>query len=126
MFPYRDENQTQRTPYVTFAIIAINVLVWIVFQRGGQAIALATSVCNYVLIPGELTGMFHPSDPGFPMGDGLVCLAGLGRHQRRHGRLSHSLPARSRLRVAPLGLSLLDGRAARLGHAFVRGGPSSG
>jgi len=79
MFPYRDENQTQRTPYVTFAIIAINVLVWIVFQRGGQAIALATSVCNYGLIPGELTGMFHPSDPGFPMGDGLVCLADPGR-----------------------------------------------
>jgi membrane associated rhomboid family serine protease len=79
MIPYRDENQTQRTPFITIAIIAINVLVWIVFQRGGQDIAVASSVCNYGLIPGELTGLFRPGDPGFPMGDGLVCLADPGR-----------------------------------------------
>jgi membrane associated rhomboid family serine protease len=79
MFPYRDENQTQRTPYITMVIIAINVLVWILFQRGGQTVALATSVCNYGLIPGELTGLWHPGDPGFSMGDGLVCMADPGR-----------------------------------------------
>lgn len=79
MIPYRDENQTQRTPFVTIGIIAINVLVWVVFQHGGQDLAVATSVCNYGLIPGELTGMFRPGAPGFPMGDGLVCLADPGR-----------------------------------------------
>jgi membrane associated rhomboid family serine protease len=83
MFPYRDELKTQRTPVITFAIIAINVLVWIFFQRAGQAYALASSVCNYGLIPGELTGMFRPGAPGFPMGDGLVCLADPG-HQFSH------------------------------------------
>jgi membrane associated rhomboid family serine protease len=79
MIPYRDENQTQRTPVVTLALIAINVLVWIFFQHAGQDLAVATSVCNYGLIPGELTGVFRPGDPGFPMGDGLVCLADPGR-----------------------------------------------
>jgi membrane associated rhomboid family serine protease len=79
LIPYRDENQTQRTPIVTMAIIAINVLVWIFFQRAGQDVALATSVCNYGLVPGELTGLFHPGDPGFPMGGGMVCLADPGR-----------------------------------------------
>jgi membrane associated rhomboid family serine protease len=83
MIPYRDENQTQRTPFITMAIIAINVLVWIVFQRGGQDVAVANSVCNYGLIPGELTGMFHPGDPGFQMGPGMVCLADPG-HQFSH------------------------------------------
>ena len=83
MIPYRDENQTQRTPFITMAIIAINLLVWIVFERGGQNIAVATSVCNYGLIPGELTGLFRPGDPGFSMGSGLVCLADPGR------RVSH-------------------------------------
>ena len=33
MFPYRDENETQRTPFVTFIIIAVNVLAW-VFVEG--------------------------------------------------------------------------------------------
>ena len=29
MFPYHDENETRRTPFVTYAIIAANVLVWL-------------------------------------------------------------------------------------------------
>jgi hypothetical protein len=29
MFPYRDENETQRTPFVTFIIIAANALAWV-------------------------------------------------------------------------------------------------
>jgi len=83
MIPYRDENQTQRTPFITIAIIAINLLVWVLFQRGGQALALANSVCNYGLIPGELTGLFRPGDAGFNMGNGMVCLADPG-HQFSH------------------------------------------
>jgi membrane associated rhomboid family serine protease len=79
MIPYRDENQTQRTPIITLTIIAINVLVWLLFERGGQDLAVASSVCNYGLIPGELTGLLRPGSPGFPMGDNLVCLAEPGR-----------------------------------------------
>ena len=79
MIPYRDENQTQRTAVITILIIAINVFVWLFFERGGQDLAVASSVCNYGLIPGELTGMLGPHSPGFPMGDNLVCLADPGR-----------------------------------------------
>ena len=78
MFPYHDENETQRPAYVTMALVAINVVVWIVIQGAGSSMALATSVCNLGLIPGELTGALAPG-AGFPMGDGLVCLTEPGR-----------------------------------------------
>src|SRR5262252_7688521 len=72
MFPYRDENETLRTAIVTITIIALNVLVWIVVQGAGSALALARSVCNLGLIPGELTSSL-PVGTSFPIGDGLVC-----------------------------------------------------
>jgi membrane associated rhomboid family serine protease len=78
MFPYRDENETQRTPLITLGLIALNVLVWLLIQRAGSALPLATSVCNLGLIPGELTGALPPGT-GFPMGEGLVCLTDPGR-----------------------------------------------
>jgi membrane associated rhomboid family serine protease len=79
MFPYHDENVTQRTSFVTFALIAINVLVWVLVQGAGSGIALARSVCDLGLIPGELTGRLPPGTR-FPMGEGLVCLTDPG-HQ---------------------------------------------
>ena len=41
MIPYRDENETIRTPVVTFAIIAINVAVWLLVQGAGSERPLA-------------------------------------------------------------------------------------
>ena len=79
MFPYRDENETQRTPYVTIAIIALNVLVWILIQGAGQPLPLAESVCNRGLIAGELTGTLPPGT-SFEMGGDLVCTTDPGRH----------------------------------------------
>jgi membrane associated rhomboid family serine protease len=73
MFPYRDENETQRSPLVTFAVIALNVMAWLVVQGAGTPMRLAASVCNLGLIPGELTGALA-AGTGFPMGRGLVCL----------------------------------------------------
>ena len=35
MIPYRDENETQRTPYITVLIIVLNVLAWLFVQRAG-------------------------------------------------------------------------------------------
>jgi membrane associated rhomboid family serine protease len=77
VFPYHDENETQRPAVVTVALIAINVLVWILVQGAGAALPLATSVCNLGLIPGELTASVAPGTE-FPMGDGLVCLTDPG------------------------------------------------
>jgi membrane associated rhomboid family serine protease len=78
VFPYHDENETQRSPVVTIMLIAACVLVWLFAQGGGTELAVATSVCNYGLIPGELTLSLKPGS-GFPMGEGLACLMDPGR-----------------------------------------------
>lgn len=78
MFPYHDENDTQRTPIVTMAIIAANVLAWLFVQGAGAEFPLTASVCNLGLIPGELTLSVRPGT-GFPMGDGVACLMDPGR-----------------------------------------------
>jgi membrane associated rhomboid family serine protease len=78
VFPYRDENETIRTPIVTFAIIAANILVWLLFQGAGSGGALEASVCDWGLIPGELTLRATPGE-GFPMGAGMDCLVDAGR-----------------------------------------------
>ena len=77
MFPYHDENKTQRTPYVTMALIALSTLAWLVVQGAGAALQLAESVCNLGLIPGELT-LSLVAGTSFPMGEGLVCLTDPG------------------------------------------------
>lgn len=77
MFPYRDENDTQRPAIVTGVLIAICCFVWIFVQGAGLGRALPASVCNLGLIPGELTGLLPPG-VGFPIGNGLVCLTDPG------------------------------------------------
>jgi len=61
MFPVRDENPHFLTPYVTWAIIAINVVAWLTVQRFGTEASLAHSLCDLGLIPGEL---LHSVPPG--------------------------------------------------------------
>jgi membrane associated rhomboid family serine protease len=78
MIPYRDENETQRLAIVTGSIIALNLFAWLTVQGAGSELALARSVCNLGLIPGELTGLL-PVGSGFPMGPGLVCRTDPGR-----------------------------------------------
>ena len=77
MIPYHDENETQRLAYVTIGIIALCVLTWLLVQGAGAAMPLAASVCNFGLIPGELTQALPPG-ASFSMGDGLVCVADPG------------------------------------------------
>jgi membrane associated rhomboid family serine protease len=97
MFPYRDENETQRPAIVTLAIIALNVLVWLLVQGAGSEATVAASVCNLGLIPGELTGTLPPGTT-VPLGEGLVCaarpgsgLAHLFTHMFLHGSWMHLL-----------------------------------
>jgi membrane associated rhomboid family serine protease len=78
VFPYHDENETQRTPVVTIALIAICTFTWLFVQGAGSPQMLARSVCELGLIPGELTETLRPGTP-FPMGNGLVCLTDPGR-----------------------------------------------
>ena len=86
MIPYRDENVTERTAVITFAIIGLNALVWLLVQGAGAThvaadgvvTGLAASVCNLGLIPGELT-LSVQAGTGFEMGSGLVCVMDAGR-----------------------------------------------
>jgi membrane associated rhomboid family serine protease len=63
---------------VTGTFIALNALAWLLVQGAGTTYSLAASVCNYGLIPGELTLSLEPGT-SFPMGDGLVCATDPGR-----------------------------------------------
>jgi membrane associated rhomboid family serine protease len=97
MFPYRDENETQRTAVVTYALVALNILAWLFVQGAGTALPLARSVCDLGLIPAELT-LSVPPGARFPMGSGLVCLTDAGRqashlftHMFLHGSWLHLL-----------------------------------
>jgi len=78
MFPYHDENETQRTPIVTMALIGLNLLVWIGIQGAGAEQTVAASVCNLGLVPAELTASLPPGVE-LPMGNGLVCVTDPGR-----------------------------------------------
>ena len=77
MIPYHDENQTQRTPIVTIALIFITTLTWLVVQGAGSALAVARPVCDLGLIPGELTERVPPGT-SFPIAEGLACLTDPG------------------------------------------------
>ena len=73
MIPLSDENPTLRTPVMTFLILAAMFGVWIFVQGGGfDAYRLAQTVCDYGMVPGELT---HRAPLGFslPIGAGLAC-----------------------------------------------------
>ena len=78
MFPYHDENKTQRPPFVTMTLIALTSATWVFAQGAGAALPLMESVCELGLIPGELT-LSVPPGTSFPMGEGMACLTDPGR-----------------------------------------------
>lgn len=71
---------------VTFVIIGLNLLVWFLVQGAGTTrltddggvVGLAASVCNYGLIPAELTLSAEPGSY-LDMGEGLRCYVDEGR-----------------------------------------------
>jgi membrane associated rhomboid family serine protease len=95
VFPYHDDNETQRPAIVTVAIIAACVVAWLLVQGAGAARPLAASVCNLGLVPGELTGA-APAGLVVPMGEELACVTDVGpqisrvfTHMFLHGSWMH-------------------------------------
>ena len=78
MIPFRDENPTLRAPVITYAIVALNLAVWLLIEGGGAGLPLARAICTMGLIPGQLTGRV-PAGAAVPMGPGLWCPIGAGR-----------------------------------------------
>ena len=73
MFPLRDRNPTELTPYFTIALIAVNVIVWVYFQGAGfSAATLMDTICRYGTIPAELTGRTGAYE-GVELAPGATC-----------------------------------------------------
>jgi len=74
MFPIGDENPTLRTPIVTYLLLATLLAVWLLAQGAGfDERALATSICDLGLVPGELTGVAKVGS-GVPIARDAMCL----------------------------------------------------
>jgi membrane associated rhomboid family serine protease len=74
MFPIRDDNPTEMVPLFTMGLIAACVAVWVMVQGAGlDEEVLASSVCAFGSIPGEITGA---ATGEVPLGPGLVCRLG--------------------------------------------------
>jgi membrane associated rhomboid family serine protease len=79
VFPYKDDNPTELPPIVTVGVIAANVLVWLFVQGMGAPEALARSVCDLGLVPGELLQTVKPGT-GVELVPGMFCLVDVQPH----------------------------------------------
>src|SRR5690242_12121869 len=74
MIPLGDDLPTFQTPWAMYLILAATWFVWLFVQDAGiNPVALATSVCNLGLVPGELTHR-APLGLAVPLGNGLACV----------------------------------------------------
>jgi membrane associated rhomboid family serine protease len=74
MFPISDDNPTLRTPVMTYLLLSVIAFVWFFIQKAGlDGNAMAASVCNLGMVPGELTGR-APLGSGIPITETAACL----------------------------------------------------
>ena len=74
MFPISDDNPTLHTPVMTWAILLALAAVWVLIEGAGLSAAqLAATVCNYGMVPGELTGR-AALGTGVPIGPRMACV----------------------------------------------------
>ena len=74
MIPLSDDNPTLHTPIMTLVLLGLMAAVWVVVEGAGfDTRQLASAVCNYGLVPGELTHR-APLGEAVPIGAGLACV----------------------------------------------------
>jgi membrane associated rhomboid family serine protease len=74
MIPISDDNSTLRFPIVTVAILVALGLVWLFVQGAGlDPVLLSETVCNFGLVPGEITQRAAVGT-AVPLGMGLYCV----------------------------------------------------
>jgi membrane associated rhomboid family serine protease len=74
MIPLRDNIRPLRRPVMTYLILAATWAVWLLVQRAGfDPQALAATVCDLGMVPGEIT---HRATLGYavPIGPGMACI----------------------------------------------------
>ncbi len=77
MFPISDHNPTLRPPVTTYALIAINIAVWLLVQGMGNEPNLSRSVCELGLIPGDFLRQL-PVGYRIPLGERTACVVTSG------------------------------------------------
>jgi membrane associated rhomboid family serine protease len=74
MIPISDDNPTLRFPLVTVLLLAALGAVWILVQGAGlDSVRLSATVCDWGLVPGELTGRAAVGT-AVPLGRGAYCV----------------------------------------------------
>jgi rhomboid family protein len=76
VIPISDENPTLHTPIMTWVILGAMFAAWFVVQGAGLPgtdLQLAKSICDYGMVPGEITRM-APVGQGFPIARGWYCV----------------------------------------------------
>jgi membrane associated rhomboid family serine protease len=74
MIPLSDENPTLHKPVMTWALLAAMFAVFVFLQGAGfDQIRLATTICNWGMVPGELTHRARLGT-GVPIAPGLACV----------------------------------------------------
>ena len=74
MIPIGDDNPTLRTPVMTYALLAVTIGTFLWLQGAGlDPRAMAISVCNLGMVPGELTRQAALGS-GVPIGPNLACV----------------------------------------------------
>ena len=74
MIPISDENPTLHTPVMTWALLGTMFAVWLTAQGAGlNELQLAKSICNYGMVPGELTHR-APLGEAVPIARGIRCI----------------------------------------------------
>lgn len=72
LIPLYDHNPVDKTPIVTYTLIALNVLVWVGLQGVGIDPMFAKSICQYGLVSGDLLGQI-PAGTRIRLTPTLVC-----------------------------------------------------
>jgi rhomboid family protein len=74
MIPLGDDLRPGRWPMMTYLLLAVTWGVWLLIQQAGlNPPALAATVCNLGMVPGEIT---HRAPLGYavPIGPGMACV----------------------------------------------------
>jgi membrane associated rhomboid family serine protease len=75
MIPLRDDNPTLAMSIATMALILVNIIFWVFLQHAGGEPFLSFSICEYGLIPGELSGAVPPGTR-VDLGGDAACVLG--------------------------------------------------
>lgn len=79
MFPFRDHNPSRNTPYVTWGLIAVNILVFLLYAPLlGDDMKLAQFFDEWAMVPREITtvGEYHTLLTSMFLHGGFMHLAG--------------------------------------------------